>query len=50
MDFKEDASEFAEQLKSLLKEKSIEVDKIYLNNGNIINEKDEDVLKLKKIK
>ena len=46
MDFKEDPSEFVEQLKSLLKEKSIEVDKNYPDNGNIIiNEKGEFVLK-----
>ncbi|MEG0672316.1 Tn3 family transposase [Clostridium sp.] len=46
MDFKEDPSEFVEQLKSLLKEKSMEVDKNYPDNGNIIiNEKGGVVLK-----
>jgi TnpA family transposase/uncharacterized coiled-coil protein SlyX len=46
MNFKEAPSEFIEQLKILLKEKSIEVDIKYPNNGQIvINEKGEPVLK-----
>jgi len=51
MDFKENPSDFVDHLKSLLKEKSIGVDKNYLDNGNIIiNEKGEFVLKRAKAK
>lgn len=51
MDFKENPSEFVEQLKVLLKEKSFEVDKNYSDNGSIaINEKGEVVLKRTKAK
>jgi len=51
MDFKQNPSEFVDQLKSLLKEKSVEVDKNYSDNGNItINEKGDVVLKRAKAK
>ncbi len=46
MNFKEDPSEFIDELKKILKEKSVEVDKKYPSNGQIvINENGEPVLK-----
>jgi TnpA family transposase/uncharacterized coiled-coil protein SlyX len=51
MNFKENPGEFIEQLKTLLKEKSIEVDIHYPDNGQIIiNEKNEPILKRAKAK
>jgi TnpA family transposase len=46
MNFKENPSEFVKQLRTLLKEKSIEVDKKYPQNGQIIiNENGEPILR-----